>query len=281
MLFCIDPIPHHECVTPLGLDVSDAVLSSQSGETGFVMDALAPNHIVLSRAPSMISSAGISSYVFDNIVNPLDTGQSFSIRLRSHASTDASGPQIDFGSVKGQVTDGVVLETQVPPMLIFCVAEQVMDQCLGTNENYYTDMGELSSDSTLTAQSQMAVGTNASSGFAITVNGGSMAAGTSVIDSPSTPTESQPGENQFGINLVANNAPTVGSDPEGTWTNAIPTPDYSMANHYKFVPGDVVAYSPNVSLMKKFTVSYIVNSREDLKPGVYSTTMTFIASGRF
>ena len=280
MLFCNDPIPYHPCVAPTGLDVSNVGLSSQTGETGYSILSKSTNHVILTRLPGMITNAS-SSYTLDNVINPTDTSQAFSIRLRSHATTDATGAQIDFGSVRGEVTDGVTIETQVPPMLIFCVAEEVSENCVDTNENYYTDMGQLSSDSTLVAQSQMAVGTNASGGFAITANGFPLSAGTSVIDSPTTPTESKPGENQFGINLVANNSPAVGSDPEGVWANAVPSPDYGVPNHYKYVPGDVVAYSPNVSLMKKFTVSYIVNSSESLKAGVYTTTVTYIASGRF
>lgn len=282
MLFCIDPIPYMPCVTPPGLDVSGAVLSNQTGETGYFISQKSNNHIVLTRSPSVVSpTTAESSYVFDNIVNPTDPIQSFSIRLRSHASTDATGPQIDFGSIKGQVTNSIVIETQVPPMLVFCLAEEVSVGCIDTNENYYTDMGQLNSKSTLTAQSQMAVGTNATAGFAITANGTPMAAGTSVIDSPTTPTESKVGTNQFGLNLVANNAPGVGADPEGAFANALPSPDYSVPNRYKYVPGDVVAFSPNVSLMKKFTVSYILNSSENLRAGVYSTTITYIASGRF
>lgn len=280
MLFCVDPIPYHACVTPPGMDVSNAVLSSQTGETGFSILSKSTNHIVLTRPSSMILS-GASSYKFDNIINPTDTSQSFSIRLKSHGTTDATGAQIDFGSVKGQVTNGIELETQVPPMLIFCVAEQVDEGCINTNDNNYTDMGELNAKSTLLAQSQMAAGTNASGGFAITANGTPMSAGTNVIDSPDTPTESKQGTNQFGLNLVANSEPSVGNDPEGTWANAVPSVDYSIPNRYKYVPGDVVAYSPNVSLMKKFTVSYILNSRPDLRAGVYTTTITYIASGRF
>lgn len=281
MLFCVDPIPYHPCVTPPGLDASHAVLANQSGETGFSILSRSTNHIVLTRPASMITSGGMSSYTFDDIVNPTGTDTSFSIRLRTHGSPDATGPQIDFGSVKGQVTESITLETQVPPMLIFCLAEVVQDNCAGTNDNYYSEMGELTPNATLTAQSQMAVGTNATAGFSITANGGSLSAGTNVIDALPTPTQSQRGKNQFGINLVANNAPVVGSDPEGIWANAVPSASYSQPNRYKFVSGDEVAYSPNVSLMKKFTVSYIVNSSASLPPGVYTTTITFIASGRF
>ncbi len=282
LLFCNNPIPYEPCQVPLGLDVSHATLTDQSGETGFSISSKSTNHIILSRIPTMISGSILpSSYTLSGIVNPKDTSQAFSIRLKSLGSSDGTGPQIDFGSVRGQVTTGIMLQTQVPPMLIFCVAREVAENCSNTDDTYYTDMGELSSKSTLTARSQMAVGTNASGGFAITANGRSMTAGTSVIDTPSVPTASRQGSNQFGINLVANDAPSVGNDPEGPWTNAIASPDYSQTNKYKYNSGDVVAYSPNVSLMRKFTVSYIVNSAASLKAGVYSTTITYIASGRF
>lgn len=281
MLFCVDPIPHMPCVTPPGLNVSQALLSNQTGETGFTISQQSSNHLTLSRTPGMIVPGDLSTYRFDNIVNPSDTTQSFSIRLRSHSSTDATGPLIDFGSVKGGVSEGITLKTQVPPMLIFCLAEQVDQNCATTNENYFSDMGSLGADSTLTATSQMAVGTNASGGFVITANGNPLSAGTNVIDGIDTPTASLQGTNQFGINLVENTAPAIGRNPEGTWLNATPTADYSIPDRYKFKSGDAVASSPDVSLIKKFTVSYIVNSSANLRPGIYATTINYIASGQF
>lgn len=281
MLFCIDPIPHHPCVAPPGLDVSSAVLASQSGEAGYSILSQTANHIVLTRTPTLIAPGQMSSYEFTNITNPDETGEAFSIRLRSHASTDATGPQIDFGSVRTQINEGITIETQVPPILMFCLAEAVDNNCGVSNNNYYTDMGNLSEDQTLTAQSQMIVGTNATAGFSITVHGNSMAAGTHVIDSLTTPSPSIKGVNQFGINLVANTTPNVGSDPDGLWANAVTTDDYGTPDLFKFVDGDEVAYSPNVSLSKRFTISYIVNVNPELHPGIYTTTVTFMASGRF
>jgi hypothetical protein len=169
----------------------------------------------------------------------------------------------------------------VPPMLIFCMAQQVAQNCAGTNDTYYTDLGTLDSETTLTAQSEMAVGTNASQGFVITANGTTLSAGTNVINALSKPTPSEVGTNQFGINLVQNSDPVVGANQEGDWPNAMPTSDYNQANKYKFVSGDVIASSPDVSLMEKFTVSYVINSSVDLRAGVYTTTITYIASGRF
>lgn len=280
MLFCVDPIPYHACVTPAGLDVSNAVLSAQSGETGFSILSKTTNHIVLTRTATTITDA-TSAYVFDGIKNPTNTTESFSIRLKSHASTNATGAQIDFGSVKGQVSEGLIIETQVPPHLTFCVAKEVAEDCTETDGTYFSDMGTLDENSTLVAQSEMAIGTNATAGFVITANGPPMSAGTNIINSIATPTESRPGTNQFGINLVSNTAPAIGNDPQGPWTNAITTPDYGMTDMYKFVSGDVVAQAPNVSLMRKYTVSYIVNASQSLRAGVYTTTITYIASGRF
>jgi hypothetical protein len=282
LLFCISPIPYEPCVVPPGLDVSNAVMSDQEGEIGFSILSKDVNHIILTRPSSMIISSSLtSSYTFDNIKNPTDTTKSFSIRLKSHSSTNATGPLIDFGSVKGQVGKGIVIETQVPPMLIFCAAREVEMDCSSTDETYFSDMGDLTKDSTLTAQSQMAVGTNATAGFVITANGNPLTAGTNTIDGLGAPTDSIQGKNQFGINLVANNELNIGNDPEGVWANGVPSPDYNQPNMFKYVTGDVVAYSPNVSLMRKFTVSYVVNVSPSLRAGVYTTTINYIASGRF
>jgi len=282
MRFCISPIPYDPCVTPPGLDITNATLSAQEGETGFSISYQDDKRIVLSRAPTMISAPGVAGkYTLSNIVNPTDTSTSFSIRMTSHESTDATGPHINFGSIKGQVGDGITIETQVPPMLIFCAARTVELGCGDTDGTYFTDMGNMSEESTLTAQSQMAAGTNATAGFVISVNGSTMTAGTNVVNEMETPGSSQLGKNQFGMNLVENPGLGIGLDPEGTWANAYPTSDYGQPDVFKYSSGDVVAESANVSLMKKFTVSYIINVSPSLRAGVYTTTINFIASGRF
>lgn len=280
MLFCNDPIPYMPCQIPEGLDVSGSSLTEQLGEAGYVISEQSTNRIVLSRNPK-VPTENRSSYQFNNIINPQFAGDAFSIRLKTFSSSNATGPQVDFGSVRAQITQSIEIRTQVPPMLIFCMAEEVEYNCTRTNEVYYRDMGELRPNTTLTARSEMAVGTNASAGFTITAYGAPVSAGTSVIPSSTVPTRSTPGQNQFGINLVENDDPLLGDDPEGEWANAVASPEYSIKNHYLFRPGDVVAYSPNVSLMKKFTVSYILNSSPDLRAGVYTTTINFIAAGRF
>lgn len=280
MLFCNDPIPTDPCDPPQGLDVSHAVLSSQTGETGFSIATQTTNHIVLSRPPAAVGSE-MSSYTFSGIVNPTDTSQSFSIRLSDYSSSNATGSLIDLGSVVSQVQEGLEFETQVPPILTFCLAEQVTQNCATSNGGNNSDLGNLDPNTTLTATSQMAVGTNAAIGYTITMYGTTMSAGAHGITALTTPTASVPGTNQFGVNLVANTSPSIGSDPDGASPNAVLGADYDTPNKFAFDSGQVVASAPNVSLVKRYTISYIVNSAANLTPGVYTTTLSFICTGRF
>jgi hypothetical protein len=280
MQFCIDPIPDQPCVAPAGLNLSNAVLSDQTGETGYSMNLVAPNHIILSRTPAVVGQTP-STYTFENIVNPTYMVHSYSIRLSDYASTDATGPIIDLGSVVSQVANGVFLETQVPPILVFCVAAQVDPLCNAPGGGNYQDMGDLDSEKTLTTVSQMGAGTNASNGYAITVHGTTMAAGTHTISPLETPTVSTPGNSQFGINLVENSSPAIGHDPDGSSANAVVSTNFDIPNKFYYHDGDEVASAPNVSLVRRFTVSYIVNVPPKLRAGVYTTTLTFICTGRF
>lgn len=282
LLFCVDPIPYMPCNPPAGLDVSDAVLSNQTGNTGFSITQRSNNHLLLSRASSYPVNDSENTYVLSGIRNPTDMSHSYAIRLHNYASTNGTGAPIDVGAVVTQVAGGISLETQVPPILLFCVGEQVSDDCVVVDDDInYSDMGEITSSDTLTAESQMAAGTNASSGFVITANSAGMAAGTNVISSPAAPTESRPGTDQFAINLVANNSPDVGNDPDGASINGVAAPGYDQADKFMYRNGDVVALAPNVSLVRRFTVSYILNASPNLPAGVYTTTITYICTGRF
>ena len=282
LLFCNDPIPTDPCVAPAGLDASHAVLSSQTGESGFSILSESANEIVLTRTPQAAGETP-SSYTFSNIVNPTDTAYSFSIRLSDYPTTDASGQLIDLGSVISQVTNSVEIDTQVPPILIFCVAGEVNADCSQENGGNNVDLGDLYPDTTSSVTSQMAAATNATNGFVITANGPTMEAGTHVIPAMTTPTISAAGNNQFGINLRANTSPQIGSDLDDTSVgqNAVVMPDYDTPNQFMYTDGGEVAQASGVNLGTVFTVTYLVNDAPDLHPGVYTTTITYICSGRF
>lgn len=280
LLLCTDPIPYMPCDPPAGFDASSATLSSQSGETGFSMSIPASNHIVLSRTPTM-TGPDYATYTFSGIKNPTDMSTSYGFRLSTYSSSDASGPIINLGTVLTQATEGVTLETQVPPILDFCVSHRVNQLCTGTDGVNYTDLGDLSSTTTLWDTSQFAVGTNATRGYAVTVNGQGMAAGAHTINNLTSPTPSAPGNNQFGINLRSNTVPATGLEADGDSTNTQITPNYDIPNEYMYKDGDTIATAPNVSLMQRYTVTYIVNSAPDLRAGFYTSTLTYVCTANF
>ena len=282
MQFCVDPIPYDPCVPPTGLDVSHAVLSDQTGVNDYNISLQTTNHIILTRSPSVVGQTP-STYTFSGIVNPTDMSHSYSIRLSDYASTDATGAIIDLGSVLTQVSEGILLETQVPPTLVFCVEKLVDDNCNTNSGGNYQDLGDINDDDlkTLYTTSQMGAGTNASNGYSITVHGTTMAAGTHVINALDTPTVSAPGNSQFGINLVENTAPNIGHNTDGSSGNTVVSANYDIPNKFYYHDGDEVASAPNVSLVGRFTVSYIVNTPPKLRAGVYTTTITYICTGRF
>jgi hypothetical protein len=283
-LYCNDGIPTDPCHPPIGVDTSNATLVKQTGETGYHISFKNSNEIILSRDAAAPVDVTPSVYTFDGIKNPTDMSIPYAVRLADYPTLDASGPNVDLGTVIQRPIPSLYVETQVPPMLQFCVAQTVSLDCTQEDGGNYQDLGDLTPNHTLTASSQMAAATNASNGYAITAYGTTMEAGTHVIDALKTPTASITGSNQFGINLATNNVPGVGSlgaDPDGSFMNYTVNPDFSQPNKFMYANGTVVATAEHVSLQKRFTVSYIVNAAANLKAGVYTTTITYICSGRF
>lgn len=278
--FCDSPIPSLPCNVPPGLDVSNGVLSTQSGETGFGIAQQTQNLIVLGRTPAMTGGAQ-STYRFDNMRNPNGDRQDFYVRITSHASNDASGPLIDYGSVTATTTPEIDLITQVPPILIFCVAHQINDDDCADLEGYFENFGELRSNQTYSTSSQIQARTNAFFGYSIAVTGTTVTSGIRSIPALTTPTESFVGVGQFGINLADNTSPDIGASPTGPGTNGVVAPAYSTPNRFLFNNGDVVASSNGVTRNRKYTASYILNVPAGQPPGVYSTTLTYVCTGNF
>jgi hypothetical protein len=276
--YCTSPLAQIVCDAPSGLDVSGATLISQSGETGFIISNQDTNEITLSRTPADANNEA-SQYVFNNVINPDTAGDTFFVRISTYPTTDGSGAYTDFGSVANSVTNTVNINTQVPPILNFCVAITVSKNCTLATGNFL-QLGNLSKIITAQANSELGAGTNASTGLVITANGSTMTSGNNIITALTQPTSSTAGTSQFGINLRANTVPNTGANPLGPGT-ITPTNDYNIPNRYKFQNGDVVASSTGPTDFTTLTVSYIVNISPSQPIGVYDTTITYICTASF
>lgn len=278
--YCVNsPFVGQPCTAPTGLDASAAVLTSQSGATGFSIHAISTaNRLVLTRVPG--ASAPIPlQYVFGTVINPSQTLQTVFVRLSTFASDDATGSRIDVGSVAFSTSGSFSTNGFVPPFLTFCVGVTVAANCSSTSGNYI-NLGVLRSSQANTGTSQMSTATNDVTGYVLTIAGTTMTSGTNIISPLAVPTLSAPGNSQFGINLRDNSSPEVGLDPIGVGTGG-PTVDYANANIFKFAEGDIIASSPLPTESNILTVSYLVNVNSGQPPGVYVTTLTYIATVQF
>lgn len=275
-----DPFPGNPCTIPVGFDISQAQLLSQSGMTGFtVHGSTTANELVLTRIPGA-TNAGIVSYEIGNVDNPTNAGSYYG-RLETFASVDATGPSHDAGGLAfAFVGNDLSIHTYVPPYLAFCIGNTIPAEDCSTAEGNYIDLGELSPTRTATAQTKMLIATNADFGYSITVMGTTLTSGINVIPAITTPDVSRPGTSQFGINLRANSTPPSGSDPAGMG-RGVPTPDYNTPNRYKFASGDMLASYNDPDYYRMYTADYIVNVSKDQPAGIYVTTLTYIALATF
>ena len=269
------PLEIVACNPPAGFSWSGATLASQSGAVGFTIDITnsTANKLVLTRLPSPIGANQNQEFVINGVVNPSNTGTYFA-KIFSYNSTDATGPKNDFGAMAMSINNPISVATEVPPYLYFCTAINISGFDCSNTTGSYIDLGEFNKTGTVGATSQMVAATNADFGYNITVSGNSPTSGNNVIPGFNLPSSPTPGSSKFGINLKGNSNPSIGGDVSGGGI-AQPTGGYEIPNKYKFVSGDTVATTADVSLENKFTVSYIVNVSPDQKPGIYTATLIY------
>lgn len=279
--YCVNsPLFDVSCIPPTGALATGAVLSQQTGNTGFTIDTIdsTATTLIISR-PVAAASTVPSSYVFTNMVNPPIANQTVYVRISTYASTQGTGSYIDNGAVAYSTASNFLVGAYVPPFLNMCVGVTVAGDCSSATGDSI-DLGNMSTKKASVASSQFAVTTNDSTGCNVYVLGTTMTSGNNVIPGLAQPTSSQVGTSQFGINLRQNSNPIVGLDPTGNGTTA-PTGSYNSPNLFTFISGDQIASSPISTDYHRMTVSYLVNIGPNQPAGVYSTTLTYMASAQF
>ncbi len=274
-----NPIPGEPCTPPVGFDASSASLAGQTGETGFsIHGSSTANRTVLTRAPAVATQA-LSTYTFDGITNPSEAQRTYYVRLATFAADDGTGARIDSGGVALTTSDTFDLTLYVPPYLGFCKAQTISGLDCSTAVGSRLGLGVLSGSETRHDTSEFAVTTNAANGYNVVITGPTLTSGNNTIGNATSPNVSVVGSQQFGLNLRDNSLPDIGENPTGL-LNGGPTADYNIVDQFTYNDGDMVASSstPDAS---SYTVSYIVNIPPDHPPGIYTTTLTYVAFASF
>jgi len=151
------------------------------------------------------------------------------------------------------------------------------------------DMGVLDDTHTGTATSSIKVTTYLSSGYVMQIVGAAPSQGVHHLSVPmgsgGTPFTSQQGTEQFGINLVANTAPSLGADPvnqpAGTSNTAVVKSNYGTNNEFAYTDGDIVAQSDTGNGEIDYTLSMIINVSKVTPGGKYSGAYAAVVTPTF
>ena len=273
------PLEGDLCDVPPGLDVTNAQLTAQTGITDFTLFDVGPQSLLLSHPAAVVTAPQTVSFTFHNVVNP-DVPGPYYVRVAAYSSTNGTGPSVAFGGLAFAVTHNVQVNSVVPPYITFCSGVIIPSLNCTSASGDQIDFGNLSPSRSSQATSQLLVATNAANGYVIQVAGTTMTAGNDIIAALTGQTGSQPGSSQFGINLRANTVPDIGSDPDGPGVGQ-PVNNYDQTNRYRFDSDDVIADSTAPDNYRRYTVSYLVNVPVDQAPGVYASTLTYVAAGSF
>jgi hypothetical protein len=277
--FCAEsPLIGQPCSLPAGMDISGATLSSQTTGAGFSLGTVSGTDIILTRTAAP-SGLGPFTFELSGIKNPSAAGSYFG-RIQTYPTIDGTNTSNDYGGLAFTISSVVNISAVVPPYLYFCAAIAVTGTDCTTATGDYIDFGDFTSTVASVAQSQMVAGTNADTGYFIAMNGNTLTSGNNIIPALTVPDVSRPGVSQFGMNLVANNDPQVGQAPGGNG-HGQPSAGYNSANSYKFNSGDTVASVGAPDEARKYTASYLTNVAKGQAPGIYVTTLTYVATAAF
>lgn len=99
----------------------------------------------------------------------------------------------------------------------------------------------------------------------------------------SSASASSPGTEQFGINLVDNSTPDVGTDPQQyfAFSYGVASSGYNTPDLFKYVNGDTVAASTESSGITAYTVSYLYNISNATPSGEYIFNHVLVATGTY
>jgi hypothetical protein len=142
------------------------------------------------------------------------------------------------------------------------------------------DLGILDVDSGSVTTSYVKVRNYVSNGYTIQITGSPPKIKNHTLQPIAVADVVRPGTEQFGINLVANNSPTVGENPmqipSGTFSFGTVADGYKTPNYFQYNDGDVVAQSLESSGQTEYTISMIFNISNVTPGGQYKSDLSAV-----
>ncbi len=239
-------------------------------------------------ALALILTLGVSGTVFADqsssshyMVNETQFGSGSSVHdcSTNYCAKTSAGDLVVGNSASANYSAQFGANTTDEPLLEIIV--------IGGNQ----DMGVLDNTHTGTATATIKVRNYLSDGYSLYMTGAAPSQGTHslkamALTGPSAcPCTSQPGAEQFGINLADNTSPNIGADPLQVPSSAFSfgqvTDNYKQADLFAYSDGDAVAFSDKSTGETDYTLSMIINVSNVTPGGRYNGAYSAVVSAVF
>ena len=145
-----------------------------------------------------------------------------------------------------------------------------------------SNLGKLSSTQTSTKTMIVRVRNYLSGGYIMQVVGDPPKYQNNTLNTPSSPTASSPGTEQFALNAVANSTPQLGDDPIRVPSSEVDLsviePNYKTPNLFMYNDGDIIARNQNPTGRTDYTISMVVNISNSTPAGNYAGDYSVIVT---
>lgn len=141
-------------------------------------------------------------------------------------------------------------------------------------------LGTLAAETTATKTAIIKIRNYMSEGYTLQLIGNAPKYRNHTLDTLTSPTASDPGTEQFGINAVANTSPTVGANPVQVPSDQTSfgrvEDNYKTPNLFMYKSGEVIARSHSESGRTDYTISMIVNVSNATPAGHYASDFSAV-----
>jgi hypothetical protein len=260
--------------------------NTYSGATSGTTDVLYTN-----ATGNTFTNAHNYRFVITGFTNINTTNTEFYVRAvicNDVTCTVGAGSNLDDGGFAVDTSQTLSVSASVQEDLTFCVGVTVTTPCsvVGTGTVPLAP-NPMTTSAISDATAKMAVSTNASSGYVVTYAATTFTDTTSDTITAAASGGVAPGTGgteQFGFTLANQTSGALNgvcAAPSGGSGTA--TSPYSVNNQiaYNTAGGTQVASAASATAFTTYTICYGANVAATTKPGVYTATQTFLATGTF
>ncbi|MDQ3065358.1 MAG: hypothetical protein M3Q36_03765 [bacterium] len=169
---------------------------------------------------------------------------------------------------------------------LFTESDEQLEVTIGSSA---VDLGVLNTSGTAAQSVAFSVKNYLSSGYIVKIYGDTptnyTGPGTHALTALNSPSASTIGTEQFGINLVNNTTPGIGTNPvqvpDNTFSYGAAAVGYNTTDAFKYIDGDTIALSNQATGQTDYTMSIIANVATSTPGGQYITTLVIQAIATF